>query len=718
MNQSLSDAQWIAPNQPAPCPIITRHFDSSCMREGTLHITGLGFFEAYFNGQKLDDCFFQPVVSDYEPRSFEKIKYPCKDKFSHRVYYKSYPVTLREGENELVVHLGGGWYTQSERIAEGEMQYGASVKCRYVLEGEQFCVVSDGSETWQDSDIVFSNLFLGERHDPTAIKRSGPVVVLPDAEGVNWCEQIGAPDRLIRTIQPALLGERDGRKVYDAGENISGIVRVKTKEGFIGEVTLRFAEECDADGALDFASTGARYLCRSGVHQIMTDTFVADGKARVFAPKFTWHTFRYFDMVGECEQVEVLVIHADAAVTSSFSSDNEALNFLYDAFIRTQLNNMHGSIPSDCPHRERLGYTGDGQIAAPSAMLLMDSREFYRKWIYDILDCQGVNTGHVQHTAPFQGGGGGPGGWGCAIVLVPYAYWKQWGDKSLLRECFRPMQKWIAYLKAHMTDGLVTSEEEGGWCLGDWCTLEPTTLPEPFVNTFYFIKSVETVAQICEILQEEEEMEYFRQLGAASRVALVKAYYDSETGHFCKGQQGADAFAAALGLQDVGVVAAHYEKLRHFDTGFLGTDVLCELLCEHGYVDTMVTCLSSEEMGSFLYMKRHGATTLWERWDGRESHCHPMFGAAVRQLFHGILGIQRPFMGRIGTSLDPHLPKTMNWAEGSIRTPDGEISVRLERQADGVHCRRTVRQYAVLSKQNARKCKESVIHEETTEYVF
>ena len=127
---------------------------------------------------------------------------------------------------------------------------------------------------------------------------------------------------------------------------------------------MRFAENLTEEGELDFDSTGANYACASGRPQIMTDTFICDGTRRIFEPKFVWHAFRYFEVVGEIDDLEVLVIHSDCPVTARFDSPSEGLNFLFDAYVRTQLNNMHGSIPSDCPHRERLGYTGDGNFQA------------------------------------------------------------------------------------------------------------------------------------------------------------------------------------------------------------------------------------------------------------------------------------------------------------------------------------------------------------------
>ncbi len=687
MSHPFQHALWIAPSEQSASPILSRRFHLKKAARAELFITGLGYFEATLNGVRLGDEYFQPVVSDYEPRALAKITYPCRDTFTHRIYYRVFDVAhlLRDGENELTVQLGGGWYVQDERIAEGEMSYGDRVKCLYALHADGTIIASDGSERWQDSMIVKSNLFLGERHDPTARRRSGQVITLP-APDSELTEQLGAPDRLTRILRPKLLGEIGGRKVYDAGENISGIARIHTQQGYCGEVQLRFAENLNADGSLNFDTTGANYTCKSGEKQIMADTFVCDGSIRAFEPKFVWHAFRYFDATGEFDRAEVLVIHADTPCTAAFDSDSEGLNFLFDAFIRTQLNNMHGSIPSDCPHRERLGYTGDGQIAAPAAMLLLDSREFYRKWIRDILDCQDPDTGHVQHTAPFQGGGGGPGGWGCAIILAPYYFWRQWGETEMLRQCYGPMKRWLSYLLDHSADNLVVSEAESGWCLGDWCTLAPISLPEPLVNTFYLVKCLRILCEVAELLGECQDIPSFRAQEQASLDAIRRAYYHEETGRYCQGIQGADAYAAALGLQDAAVSAEYYDRLGHFDTGFLGTDVLCELLFESGYADIAYKCISSEAPGGFLHMKRRGATTIWENWDGSGSHDHPMFGASVRQLFQGILGIRQP-KGGCGwrlAEIAPQLPADMNRAQGSILTPRGRISVDLKREGNGI----------------------------------
>lgn len=680
----FKNAVWITPDQNigSASPVMTKRFNISRKSPGAvLYITGLGFFEARLNGKRIGNEYFQPVASDYEKRKFDKLTYPCRDSFTHRIYYNQYDISeyLNEGENLLEVQLGGGWYIQTERIAEGNMSYGERCKCIFALHAGDETVVSDGSEEWKISQIICSELFIGEVIDPSAVSETRRVSAadVPESE---LSPSIGAPDRLVRTITPKKLGEKNGKTLWDAGENISGVVRVVSKAGYSGKITLRFAEEAK-DGELDFSSTGAGYTCLSGKKQIMTDTFICDRTRRVFEPKFVWHAFRYFDVEGETESCEVLVIHSDVSVTSTFGSDSEGMNFLYDAYIRTELNNMHGSFPSDCPHRERLGYTGDGQITAQAAMLTLDSKEFYCKWIRDILDCQDKNSGHVQHTAPFMGGGGGPGGWGSAIVVVPYRYWKNFGDTDILRECLPAIRKWIDYLESRSENHLVVREEEGGWCLGDWCTLEKCGIPEPLVNTWYLVKQLGMLREICGALGEPFDARY-ETLRNDAREALRATYFRDGA----KKRQGFAVYGAALGLADPDVCAGYYDALGHFDTGFLGTDILCELLFASGHGETFYRLLENDSPGGYLYMKRHGATTIWENWLPGCSHCHPMFGAPVRQLFEGILGL-RQAEGSGGWEkivFSPYLPERMNYAKGSITTPRGVIKVSLERRGGKV----------------------------------
>ena len=686
MSNTLKNCVWIGATSDVVSPVIIRKFNTDNIKKATLIITGLGYFEALVNNKPVTDYMYLPVVTDYEPRDLTL----CAHKntvgtTTNRIYYYSFDITslLNGGQNTLSVQLGNGWYRQEERIAEGKMSFGDTLKCIYkiILETTSGTVelCSDGSETYTDSAIRFSNIYLGEMVDYSVkLQKEQPVNILPSPKTV-LCEAIGTPDKVIRTISPKKIAEINGRHIFDAGENITGVVSVKTDS----IVTLRFAENINDDTSLNFTSSTASYrTTRSGELQIMTDTFISDGTPRTFEAKFTFHAFRYFDIYGKYDDLTVKVIHADTPVTSTFSSNHEGMNFLYDAFLRTQLDNMHGSIPSDCPHRERLGYTGDGQLVAPTAMMMLDTKEFYKKWIQDILDCQDID-GHVRHTAPFMGGGGGPGGWGSAIVIVPYAYYKQYGDTDIIQQCYDKMKLWIGYLLAHSENGLVTSEDKGGWCLGDWASLEKMEIPEPYVNSCYLVKNLLMLEEMAALIGKDDDIPYYKSLRTTTEKAIVDTYYDADTAHFASGIQGADAFAVWCGIagkETAEMLAQKYAEMSYFDTGFLCTDILCEVLCSYGYTNVFLSLLGSEKLGTFLYMKRNGATTIWEYFIGKCSHNHPMFGACARQLFQSVLGI-RQRAGTAGYSdviINPVKTVPNLKVSGSISTPRGVITVSLD----------------------------------------
>lgn len=694
---AIRNASWVVCPAEFEAPIIRRRFYLSAPASAAIAVSALGFFKLYVNGCAVGDEYFRPSNSIFRARNPESWIYPIRDTFTYRCYYSTVDITpwLREGENTLDIALGNGWYRQTERVAEGNMAFGDRLGAIYALalhEGDDDrMILSDGSEVCSQSATVFSQLFCGEVYDARlegeACRNWVPTETVEIPETVLTPEDAPA-DRMIRRIRPVLLSGNGARKLYDAGENISGLVslRVCGKPG--DEVRIRFAENVE-NGKLSFDSTGCHYRTPRGNQQIMEDICICDGHEHLFTPQFVWHAFRYFEVTGPGEPVCVSVIHSDVPVTSSFHSSSPELNWLYEAFIRTQLNNMHGGVPSDCPHRERLGYTGDGQACARAAMTLLDSRAFYRKWIRDIFDSQDENTGHVNHTAPFAGGGGGPGGWGCAAVIVPYQYYKAYGDASVLHEYYGRMLKWIDYLLSRSENGLVVREEDGGWCLGDWCTLGKVEIPIPFVNTCYLIKSLRYLEEIASVIGRTEDAVRLAGIRKTAEDGVKSAYCAPSSGSYANGVQGADAFALWAGIGDERNLAAlrkKYSELGHFDTGFLCTEILIGILLENGDADTAYKLLTSHECGSFGYMMDHGATTVWEQWNGEESHDHPMFGAAAVHLLYSLLGIgQKPdSAGYRDMIIAPKTPTNLSFAEGSVTLPVGKVRAGWERIASDI----------------------------------
>ena len=697
LHTAIRKASWILCPPEFAAPVIRRRFPASSGASAVIALSALGFFRLSVNGTPVGDELFRPSNSVYRARDPHSWIYPLRDTFTCRCYYSTYDITpwLREGVNTLEIALGDGWYRQVERTAEGKMAFGNRLGAVYALSmtdssGETL-LLSDGTESCSSSAILYSQLFYGEIYDTRLtgeVSRTWVPVETTELPDTILSPEDAPPDRIIRRISPCLLSDNGKRKLYDAGENISGLAVLRVHGAPGEEVHIRFAENLQ-DGELSFGTTGSSYKSPGGKPQIMEDICICDGEEHLFMPQFVWHAFRYFEVIGPGEPVCVSVIHSDTPVTSSFHSSAPELNWLYNAFLRTQLNNMHGGVPSDCPHRERLGYTGDGQVCARAAMTMLDSRTFYRKWIRDIFDSQDEATGHVNHTAPFAGGGGGPGGWGCAAVIVPYQYYKTYGDRTVLSEYYDRMQKWIDYLLNRTENGLVVREEEGGWCLGDWCTLEKTAIPEPFVNTCYFIKSLRYLEEIAGVIGRTEDIPLLTDIRRTAEEGVTAAYYDPASGSFAEGIQGADAFALWAGLGNERTMAAlirKYTDLGHFDTGFLCTDILTGLLLENGAEDLAYTLLTSHETGSFGYMLDHNATTIWEDWRGWGSHDHPMFGAAAGHLLFSLLGIgQREYTaGYRDLVIAPKTPAGLDFAEGSVTLPVGEVHVGWEKSGTAV----------------------------------
>lgn len=735
----MKKEHWICGGAGCEAPLFRRSFwldRTERFQSARLEICGLGYFLFYINGKRISDQELMPAMTDYASVLGCETTYPVwEERSAHRCRYLSFDLLpyLKAGENVLAVRLGNGWYHQTERIAEGKFVFGLP-KLWFELtltdaDGRQEWIESDRQTLWHPGGLLKNNLFLGEVRD---LRKEPEGWQYPGADLSGWKpaqpvhapetlleEQTCPPDRVIRKLYPILIGEYDGRKIYDCRENIAGRV-VLSCLGKKGEcITVRHAEELAADGTLDFESAG-------GSDQLQQDHYICDGRIQTLHPLFCWHGFRYFETEGPCEVLCAEVIHTDVAVTSSFSCSDPVLNWLYEAYIRTQLDNYHGCVPSDCPHRERLGYTGDGQLTAETAMLLLDTKELYRKWYQDILDSQGKETGHIPHTAPFLGGGGGPGGWGCAVYQVPLAWAKIYGDDSLLVQGYDAILRWFDYMDAHSEKGLVVREEEGGWCLGDWCfpaSEEKEQLPEAFINTFYYLHGLQEMMQISEKMNNKLLIR-FAEREKNVKNAFLDAYFDPETGDFCEGRAAGNAYGLALGLGDERTkkhLVEKYEVLGRFDTGIFGTSMLLEQLFSIGAGDLAVRLLTNDsEAASFAYMKRNGATTLWERWDGRESHNHPMFGACVRLLFTQILGIRmtpsaqppvvnpaqpdvtappaqalKPLDGELQPPAVPasaqHFSyeirlssqRQLTWAKGSIQTPDGILSVSWELLENG-----------------------------------
>ncbi|MFA5340911.1 MAG: family 78 glycoside hydrolase catalytic domain [Clostridia bacterium] len=679
----FKDAQWIMPSTDVDSAIFRKTFIYDGEQKAVITITGLGYFILYINGIKVSDDLFTPAYSDYHPRDTAKFRYPIHDTMNHRIYCLRYDISkyMNIGENCIGIILGSGYYNQTKRLGEGNVTYGRIKLCFHLHLGNTD-ICSDQSVVFKQGFIKSSNLFYGEEHDYTGFDYMWNTL---NAETAGWTQSICCPapqsdyhiqdfnsDRIIKEIKPKLISKINGCYLYDAGINITGypVINCPDKNK---TVIVECAECIDDNNNLDFISMGG------AKGQKCTMKYITDGITQNYHPFFTWQGFRYFTVTDNASCETCHVIHTDVAVTSSFSCNNRILNWYYKAYIQSQLTNLHGCVPSDCPHRERLGYTGDGQLCCRSAMYCLEMKDIYRKWMEDISDCQDINNGHVQHTAPFNGGGGGPSGWGGAIVVVPYEYYMHYKDTSVLTRFLPKMMRYFSYMESRCENGLVVREEEKGWCLGEWCTPEPAYIPESFVNTAIFIKLLMMAKDAAKILKKDFEYDSIQKMICRHTEAFENAFMSKLEHTFIFGQQGADAFAYNISLGDnrtLENIKTRYESLLTYDTGIFGTYILNSVLFDNGLSDLAFRLLTNKKTASFYNMMKNNATTLWERWNG-DSNNHPMFGASVRFLFEHILGIRQK-EGSAGFDeivISPKKIKGLNKAKGHITCDHGVISV-------------------------------------------
>ena len=377
-------------------------------------------------------------------------------------------------------------------------------------------------------------------------------------------------------------------------------------------------------------------------------------------------------------------MHTDVPQAGAFVCSNDLFNRINKAYLRTQTNNFHGSISSDCPHRERLAYTGDAQVETESSIYSFDMRSFYRKWFDDMADAQNSESGFVPHTAPFGGGGGGPA-WGSAYVIMPWLYYCYYGDTGILAEHYEGMKHWVQYLGTR-TDarGIVVREEPGGWCLGDWCTPQDIEIPPELVNTAYYYRVADLMSRIASVLGNDEDAVHFTALCRKIKDDFNAVFFDPEACRYWEGRQGSDVFPLAFGmvpegLEDevLGSLLRHLEETGyHFDTGILATPLMLEVLSSSGHGDAAFRLMDQRSGVGFGYLLDSKNTCLWERWNGWESHCHHMFGSVVAWFYRYIAGIRydesSPGMRRI--IIAPQPVGNLTECSCTYETPYGTVS--------------------------------------------
>ena len=680
-------------------------FDVPPSAEARLYLTALGLYEAFLDGTRVGDAELAPGYTQYRAR----------------VQYQAYDVTslVRPGRHVLAVLLADGWYRGQVGLLRAADQYGDDVALRAQLEvrtGAGWQVAAASQPGWRaaPSHITAADLIGGQRedhrrladavHDLSFDDRTWREAVSRDVD-VAIVRSVAPPVRRVQEIQPAAVRPVRGGDAFvvDFGQNFSGWVRLErpgpTNPSMPsipagGRMTLAHGEWLDHDGDLTTRHLDVNLpILPERLPLGQVDEVIPAGGDDVFEPRFTTHGFRYVRIEGHPgplgpDDVTGVVVHSDLRRLGWFSCSDDRVSRLHEAVVWSLRSNMC-DIPTDCPQRERAGWTGDWQIFAPTAAYLYDVLAFTRKWLGDVSLDQRADgcVANISPCPPAEGFGGplgalhGSAGWGDVVVAGPWDLYQAYGDTSLLRETWGVMTAWVRFAAARAAGGRHPDRAaarpdpaaherylwDTGYHWGEW--LEPGGMTADFaafaradkseVATAYLHRSAATVVRVAAVLKlPEEQWHRYRDIAEGALDAWRQEFVRPD-GTLAVQTQASHVRALAFGLAPEELrpsVAARLAQLvsragGHLTTGFLSTPYLLPVLADHGYLVTAYELLLQDTPPSWLTMVDRGATTVWEEWEGVDGH-----GVPHASLNHYSKGAVASFLHRYVAGLRPAGP--------------------------------------------------------------
>ncbi len=663
-----------------PSPYLRKEFAvGNHIRRAMLYATALGIYEMRLNGRRVGQDYFTPGWTDYKKR----------------LHYQTYDVTgmlNSSDQNVLGAILSDGWYAGNISIL-GQAFYGWNLRLRAQLvieyaDGSVQAVATDPSWRASFGPIVESDMQAGETYD-ARLEMNG--WDSPGFDEVAWkpvhmTEKVSvpleaypsAPTRVFAEIKPRkVTTPAEGIYVLDMGTNFAGWVRIRVNGKRGDKIRLRFAERLNPDGTiytenLRSARTTDTYICKGG------------GEEK-WEPQFTFHGFQYVEVTGwpgdfDKDAVTGVQITADVDVTGEFACSNKQANELYRNICQTQRANFI-EIPTDCPQRdERMGWTGDAQIYVRTATYNCDVAAFIAKYMVDVEDGQYPNGG-FPCMAPRPHDGVSPA-WADAGIICPWTMYRVYGDQRIIDRHYDAMGRWLEFCRTSSKD--LVRPADG---FGDWLSINAET-PKDVLSTAYFARSTQLMAEMAEAVGKDADAKKYRQQFADIRSAFNKAFVDGD-GRIKGNTQTVYVLALAFELLDQSAkekaikhLAADIESRDwHLSTGFVGTKDLMAALTDNGRLDIAYRLFQNDTFPSWGFSIRHGATSIWERWDGwtpekgfqdpkMNSFAHYSFGAVGEWMFKTIGGIDAIEPGYKRILIRPRPGGDLDWAQtryGSIR---------------------------------------------------
>ena len=704
--------------------LFRKEFDvPGSIKRATVYASARGIFELRANGRRVGEDIFAPEWTDYHKR----------------IHYRTYDVTalVKTGRNAIGAVLGDGWWSgyvgwQEFRGRYGSLENSLIVQLEIELEdGKRITIGTDQTWLCNTGPIVSSDFMMGEIYDArrectgwdSADSEEGRArsplraAWLPSRE-VNappalLVAQRSEPVRVVETLDPVSTREiQPGVFIFDLGQNIAGWIRLRLNKMAAGtRIQIRHGERLSPDGTLYTEN-----LRRA----IATDVYICKGGEEVWEPHFTFHGFQYVEITGlpsalPSGAVTGCVVRSATVTVGRFECSHAGVNRLWLNGAWSQRDNFL-SVPTDCPQRdERLGWMGDAQVFLRTASYNMDVAAFFTKWMIDVEDAQTAD-GIFPDVAPriderkerFVGLDSlcGAAGWADAGVIVPWTLWRVYGDLKIVERHWTAMVRWLDWIERKNPSGLRVNDLGNNY--GDWlCIPSDTTFRthSPMKNllaTAYWADDAAKMSRMARELGREAEAKRFQAMFEHVRNAFQKEFL-REDGQLTVETQTAYLLALAFDLLPENARARATERLVdniksldwHLSTGFIGISHLNPQLTLAGRSDVAYKLLLRDDYPSWLYPVKHGATTIWERWNGwthqdgffnphMNSFNHYSLGSVGEWLFRHAAGIEldadAPGFQRF--VLRPFVGDGLDFVRASYRTMHGEIVSDWKRVGD------------------------------------
>lgn len=691
--------KWITDKQDKeyePAPLFRKTFTSNKkIKEARAYMAAAGYYELFINGKRVGENYLDPGYTH----------------FDKRILYVTHNVTplLKEGENVLATVLGNGWYNE-QTVAEWGFHH-ARWRDRPAMLCELHLTYSDGTneiiatdESWRTATgpYIYNNIYSGDKYDANLEEEGWNTFDFDDSKWQQATETQNPAQILVAQQMPGIHITEELKPVdikvfnnqnylFTFDKNIAGLCRLKVKGDAGTRIILKHGERLTDDGHLKQEPINEFFRPVKPEELFQTDIFILKGDGEeVFTPSFSYHGFQYVEV--ECskpvtltkDNLTGLFMHTDVSPTGHFSCSNPILNKIWEATMNAYLSNLH-SIPTDCPQREKNGWTADAHVAIDLALLGFDGITVYEKWMNDFIDNQRDSIGDISGIIPSSGWGYGdwPGPvWDAALFIIPNALYDYYGDTRCIETMYPAMLRYMDYLKTKEKEGLQTAG------LGDWVPWKATTNNE-FTSSAYYYLDYTLLARFASLLGKDATA--YQQKATEIKKRINQKFFHVETNTYAEGTQAAQGVALYLGLvpeEKEQMVADKLHELvkanNYFlDFGMLGSKVVPAMLAKYGYISdvmNMITKTDAPSWGHWVETMKY--KTLPEDWGSKSSLNHVFLGDISAWMMNWLAGIRynsaAPGFRQI--DITPSFVKELDWVKGEYHSVKGYICSEWKRE--------------------------------------